>query len=264
VGWFRVTAAPAGRQAVIVVPEQASNGKVLLYEATRPISPLPIEAEYLAWSSDASKVYFFGGSTLEADAWKILGSLKLASLAIAKAKLPVPTEDINICPANGHIFAGIVPFDRKGHALPYAAAELDSELHFIARRKEIPPGRFSASCRFVASPGSFPHGPAPWEVVDAGTGRRVLQFEFSGEGKKPEEFQFNSWNPARESVLLRTAYRASGSKEITTDVQVFDIDRKSIVDSVRDIAGEAQWSRDGRSVIFSRGRALVIHPVFPQ
>jgi hypothetical protein len=148
-------AAPVGRSAVVVVPEQGSNGRVLLYEGAREVSPLPIGAEVLAWSSDAGKVYFYCGSTLEADAWNILGVLKLGSLAISKAKLPVPTEDINICSANGHVFAGIVSLDRNGHAEPYAAAELDSELRLNWTKERDTAGKFF---------GELPFGCKSWIV----------------------------------------------------------------------------------------------------
>jgi len=267
VGRIQIVAAPVGAKAAIVVPgvitsKKGSAGKVLLYVGSREISAPPIGPEYITWSADASRIYFHAGSTIQADAWNILGVARLDTLVVSRTKLSVATEDVNICRQSGHLFAGVVPFD-NGRALPYPAAEYDPDLHYVGRNARIPPGSFSATCRYVATPSSFPHGPAPWRVVATATGLPLMQFEFEGEGRK-EEFEFRSWNPAQEDLLIRFRYRASGPNDVKSDLQVFDVLRRLVIDSVPDFEGEAAWSSDGKSLILARGHSLVFHEVSPR
>jgi hypothetical protein len=257
IGWFQIAAAPTGDRAVIVVPDENGERR-FLYQRSRELSLLPPVISFAAWSADGQAIYFFdeGAST---DTTDTLGILPLDNRAARKTKLAVPTEEVSVCAKDGHVFAGTVPFSRSGHPLPYAAAEYDAELRFVGRNARISPGSFSAGCKYVASPGSFPHGPAPWRIVETATGRQLLQVEFNGEGKG-EDAEFLSWNPRRDNLLLRLYFRAPAGND-ATDLQVFDILKRRVVDSVAGSSGDAAWSRDGEFLMFLRGQSLVAHRI---
>lgn len=258
-GGIQVIAAPKGSGAIVVIPREKGNGNPFLYIGKKEISALPIGTEYMIWSADARKIYFEGGSTLDADAWNILGMLRLSDFAVSRAELQVPTEDVSICATNGHLFAGIVSFDRLGNAEPYSAAEYDSELRFIGRNRRIPPGRLSVTCRYAATPGSFSHGPARWRVIDTATGRQFMSFEFDGEGSH-DDFQFVSWNPTHDDLLLRFFYPSRPGQPLPL-LQVFDVLNQRVVDTVSGVAGDAAWSADGSSLMFGKGQSLISHNV---
>ena len=255
-GWIRIIAAPAGARAIAVIPQKGGIARGFFYQGQREVSQIPIATEYLSWSADGRSVYFYGRTTIEADAWNILGVFRPDTDAISRTRLAVPTEEVNVCAANRHVFAGIVSYDLHGNAKPYAAAECDADLLFIRRNPKVPPGSFSATCRYVASPHSFSHGPVPWRVIDANTGKALLRVEFTGEGG-PEDFEFKSWNPQQDRLLLRLRYRS----DALPDLQVFDILHRTVVDSIPDFTGEAAWSRDGEFLICSRGQTLVFRPI---
>jgi hypothetical protein len=265
VGVITVTAAPIGGKAIIVLPEEHSNGRAWLYDGSAAAGQLPLDFSFInpyfvVWTADAERVMFYGGSTIDADAWNILGVVALRNLTVSKVKLFAPTEQVYVCPGTGHIFTGMPGIDRSGHLEIGRAVEYGADLRLISTANILPAGNFSATCRYVATPSSA-HGPIPWRIVDGRNGRELMYFEFTGGESGKEEFEFRSWNPKRDHLLLRTRYRPGGPNGTATDLEVFDISRRVVVESLPGFSGEAAWSADGRSLIVSRGRSIVFHLV---
>jgi hypothetical protein len=260
-GTVEIIAAPLGPQMILVLPHERGSSLAVLYDGPRRLAELPIDPSFLAWSADASKVYFYGGSTIQSDAWNILGVLRLNRLAVSREKLVEPTENVYVCSDSGHIFIGDPIPNRQGE-LEASTAEYDSDVRFLRRITEFLPGHFSESCRYVATEQSF-HGPLPWEIIEVATGKRLLRFEYTGEGKV-EEFEFGSWNPKREDVFLRFAVQPldNQTREQQTVVQVFSVVKRDVLHSFRDIPGQVAWSKDGENLIFLRGNSLVFRTVF--
>ena len=174
---------------ILVLPKERGSGLAILYDGPRRVAELPIDPSFLVWSADASKIYFYGGSTIQSDAWNILGVLRLNGLAVSREKLVEPTQNVYVCSDSGHLFTGD-PIPNKQGELEATAAEYDSDVRFLRRITEFLPGHFSVSCRYVATEQNL-HGPLPWEIIEVATGKRLLHFKYTGE-KKEEEFEFGS------------------------------------------------------------------------
>ena len=262
-GPIYIVAAPVGAKAVLILPQDRGHGRPILFDGSQRVAELPIDPSFLIWSADASKIYFYGGSTIEADAWNILGVLRLDNLTISREKLLEPTESVHICAATGHLFTGDPIPNDKGQ-LEANAVEYDSDVKSGRRITKFPSGNFSASCRYVATEHSY-HGPLPWEIVDVTTGAHLVLFDFTGEGKK-EEFEFRSWNPKRENILVRALIPPiTGEAEAPHLVlQVFDLSERRVLESLPDFSGPVEWTQDGRTLILSRAKSIVFHRVFAE
>ena len=255
-----IIAAPLGTKMILVLPQERGSGLAALYDGPRRMAELPIDPSFLAWSADASKIYFYGGSTIQSDAWNILGVLRLNGMTVSREKLVEPTENVHVCSDSGHIFTGDSIPNRQGE-LEANAVEYDSDVRFLRRITEFLPGDFSESCRYVATEQSF-HGPLPWEIIEVATGKRLLRFEYTGEGKE-EEFAFGSWNPKREDVFLRFVVQPLNSQNRVQQplVQVFSLVKRDVLHAFSDIPGQVAWSVDGQSLVFLRGNSLVFRTV---
>jgi hypothetical protein len=191
----------------------------------------------------------------------ILGVLRLNGLEVSREKLVEPTENVYVCSDSGHIFTGD-PIPNSQGELKASTVEYDSDVNFLRRITTFLPGNFSATCRFVATEESF-HGPLPWEIIEVATGKRLLRFEYTGEGKE-EEFEFDSWNPKREDVFLRSAVQPLDSQNRVQQpvVQVFSLVKRNVLHSFRDVPGQVAWSSDGENLVFLRWNSLVFRAVF--
>jgi hypothetical protein len=260
-GRVEIAAAPVGTEMILVLPQEKGNGLPVLYDGPRKVAELQIDPHLLVWSADASKLYFYGGSTKEGDAWNILGVLRLNGLVVSREKLAEPTESVHICAVNGHLFTGDPIPNDKGQ-LAANAVEYDPDLRLVRRLTEFLPGNFSANCRYVATEQSY-HGPLPWEIIDVTTGHRLMRFEFTGELKR-EEFEFGSWNPRRDDIFLRFAEQAMSSETgvMPSTLQVFDLKEQRVLKSFDDVPRNVAWSKDGRRIVFSRANSLAFRPVF--
>lgn len=260
-GGIEIAAAPVGSRVVLVLPQERGHGRPILYEGVREVTELPIDPAFLAWSADGSKIYFYGGTTIEADAWNILGLLRIAGLVVSRENLLEPTESVHVCPANGHLYTGD-PIPNHEGQLKANTVEYDPDLKSVRRINKFLPGNFSATCRYVATEQSF-HGPMPWEIIDVATAQQLMHFDFTGEGKK-EEFEFRSWNPKRDEVFLRSVDPPLNNEiEIPlSTLQVFHLGQQRVLESFQDISGNVEWSKDGRSLVFSRENSLVFRSVF--
>jgi hypothetical protein len=259
-GRVAIVAAPQGTKMILVLPKEAGSGLAVLYDGPHRMAELPIDPSFLVWSADASKIYFYGGSTIQSDAWNILGVLRLSGLAVSREKLVEPTENVYVCSDSGHLFTGDPIPNREGE-LAASTAEYDSDVRFLQRITKFLPGHFSVSCRYVATEQSF-HGPLPWEIIEVATGKRLLRFEYTGEGKE-EEFEFGSWNPKREDVFLRFAVQPLNSQNSVQRpvVQVFSLVKRDVLHSFSDIPGQVAWSKDGENLVFLQGNSLVFRSV---
>lgn len=252
-GAIDVYPSPKGHMALLVLPQERSWGEVFVYDAATRQRKLPIDAYTLAWGSDASRVYFYGGTTLQADVWNILATYSLETGKTVRRKLVVPTEIVGVCGRDGHVFTTTPAYPGSAGA----TIEYDSDLRFIRWVRRWIGARFSANCRYVASEQSY-HGPLPWSVYDISTERRLFHFDYFGDEGKEDSFELIAWNPARESLMLRRLYPLG--KE-PADLQVFDVAmgrvRLRLPDSRRGIA----WSADGRFVLMGCRRAIEFHEV---
>ena len=140
-GYINLFAAPSGSQSLIVVPEQQSWGRVVLYERRKQMKELPVDAAFLLWSADSHRLYFYGGSTVQADAWNILGIYDLKTSKVTRIKLNEPTEILNVCPENGNVYSVTPPYAHfAGKTLEYTPT-----MKFVRRIRGLPVGaRFSA------------------------------------------------------------------------------------------------------------------------
>jgi hypothetical protein len=260
-GRVEMIAAPLGTKMILVLPKERGSGLPVLYDGPRQMAELPIDPTFLAWSADASKIYFYGGSTVQSDAWNILGVLRLNGLAVSREKLVEPTENVYVCSDSGHIFTGDPIPNRQGE-LEANTVEYDSNIRFLKRITKFLPGHFSVGCRYVATEQSF-HGPLPWEIIEVATGKQLLRFEYTGEGKE-EEFEFGSWNPKREDVFLRVAVQPLDRQNRAQQsvVQVFSLLKRDVLHSFSDIPGQVAWSKDGQDLVFLRGNSVVFRTAF--
>jgi len=167
---------------VLVLPQERGSGQPVPYDGTQKVAELFIDPSLLIWSADATKIYFYGGSTIQTDAWNILGVLRPNGLVVSCEKLLEPTESVHICAADGHLFTGD-PIPNNKRKLEANSVEYDSDLKFIRRVAKFIPGNFSASCRYVATEQSY-HGPLSGEIIDVATGEYLMHLNFTGEGKK--------------------------------------------------------------------------------
>jgi hypothetical protein len=245
--------APTGDQVAIVWPDESQHDEVVLYQRTRRAGKLPIDSWPVAWSAEAKRLFFVGGSTVEGDAWNILGILTIQGLTVSRQTLSEPTENVYVCAATGHAFLGN-EID--------AAGTVDYDPEFVSpQRGRFPPGRCSATGRYVATT-PYTHGPMPWGIFDTATGRELMHFDFTGDGLK-DEFAFHSWNPRQDGLLLRILYSAPIGISERAILQVFDLGRQRVLGSLPVSSDEVVWSRDGRRLILARGNALVFHPIGP-
>ncbi len=138
-GIDRIVAAPVGDQFIVVFPDENRRDETVLYRRNERVSTLPIDPWMLVWSTDAEHIFFRGGSTLQAEAWNILGVLRLKDLAVSKRTLLEPTESIYMCPATGHIFTGYAEPDRRGKLKGRSAVDYGPDLNRPTSVKNFPP-----------------------------------------------------------------------------------------------------------------------------
>jgi len=262
-GFVTLVASPIGARIVLVLPKERSNGRAILYDRTHQIAELPIDPWLVVWSADGSRIYFYGGTTIEAEEWNILGLLRLSDLAVSRITLLEPTESVHVCGSTGQVFTGDTIPNNAGE-LVTNTVEYDSDIRRPRRIRKFPAGYFSAHCKYVATEDSL-HGPLPWKIVDVSTGQRLMQFDFMGEGKE-NEFEFVSWNPKRDNILLRRFYPARNAEKAgqPPTLQVFDVEERRVLKSFPNVDGQVEWSKRGTELILPRGKSLVFPPVFEE
>ena len=257
-GLILLTAAPVDSRALLNIPKSRIDGtwKSFLYQGTHKIAELPMIFPE-AWSADASKIYVLIGGNLASDPWDNFGVFNLDDMRLSRRRI-VPTENLHVCSTDGRLLAGDGRL--KGDPVEY-----DLNLENPRRQPTLLPGEFSATCRYIAT-GSTDHGPVPWQVIEVATGRRLFKFDFTAEGKK-EEFEFLSWNPKHDGILLRVVdhpVNADGDGPPST-LQVFDVERGCVAQSFENLGRLAEfttvWSSDGNSLVVPKGEWLYIVPV---
>ena len=244
--------APHENRALVVFPAEHSWGTAYLYEKEKRLAELPLNAYFLLWSADGKLVYSYGGSTVEADAWNILGIFDLSAGKLLKKTLKEPTEIVRVCAATGHVFTATPVYPGS----PASTIEYDREVNFVRRVTKWEGARFSATCKYVASESDF-HGPLPWSVFETATGKRLYRFDYCEDDK--DSYGLTAWNPKVDRLMIRE-YVAKGAAWDHAPNQVFDV----ATGRVREILPKAEayaWSADGRSVILGRGRTLVFHAI---
>ncbi len=258
-GSIWVSAAPVGNKAVLTAWEPSASRRVSLYEGGRKICDLPVD-NVLAWSADAKKIYFEAGSTIQGDAWDTLGILTLDDMSITRKKLLALTESVNVCAADGRLFTGD-PIVNEDGDLEAETVEYGPNLETPRRIPNLLPGNFSATCRYIATESSF-HGPLPWAILDVATGGKLMTFDFTGEGRK-EEFEFHSWNPKYDELLLRVADHplTKQGEILPSTLQVFDVERNCVLSSIENSHGVAEWSSDGERLILAKSKSLTFSPI---
>ena len=262
-GMIFVAAAPAGAKAVLWLTAANTDNAATVYERSRKIAKLSAEVLDPSWTPDAKKLVFL--TSLPGDQSplpKLLGTVNVDGSAISKVKLAMPSELLFSCRQNGHLFTGDIAVGRSGHLKVAGADEYGPDLRYLGRNAKTPPGDFSATCRYVATPSSF-HGPVPWEIVDTATGRQLMYSDFTGEGKNTE-YQFVAWNPRREGIFLRRVHLPGDPRDEKSALQIFDLRSGGVVESIASTVGatlspEAQWSPDGNWLMLARGQSLTLH-----
>jgi hypothetical protein len=247
-GIIGISAAPVGNKVAFFWPDESGKDEMVLYRGTRRIGKAPTDAWPVAWSVDAKRMLFFGGSTIEdGDTWNILGILDLKDLTVSKRTSLEPTEGVYVCPTTGHIFAG------SRETIDY-----DPELRSPRRITEFPPGDVSAVGSYIATTSALFHGPAPWGIFDTASRREVAHFKLTGEGQE-DEYGFHSWNPRLDRLFLRIRYPAHSIFGQDTTVEMVDLAHQRILQSFRVSSDDAVWSSDGKWLITSEGSVLSFH-----
>ena len=141
-------------QGGIGLPEGRSCGRPVLHQGGQLLQHLPFTDCSIGWSADASQIYFYGGATIQGDAWNLLGVLSLRDLSIRHVTLKKPTESVHVCVATGHVFTGD-PVPNKSGGLEAETVEYDAELKSPHQIQRPLPGEFSARCQYVASEGNL-------------------------------------------------------------------------------------------------------------
>jgi hypothetical protein len=246
-----VVAAPHNSKALVLMPQQRSRAKVILYDGPRRERALPVDAESLLWSADGTKIYFYGGSTVQADGWNILATYDLQSGAVHRTMLVEPTELIRVCPATGYVYT-VTPAFPGSHA---STVEYTSEIIFRRRVRQWVGATFSARCTYVASEYSF-HGPLPWSIYRVNDGTRLFTYAGLDDGK--DAYYPIGWNPKVESLLLRGFVAANGQNVL----EVFDVSNGHVRLTLKDTdPGGTTWSHDGSSLVVANGESLKHYPI---
>jgi len=190
--------APSGSRALIVGTPRSGQWQASLYDKQQPIKELPIDASFVLWGADSHKIYFYGGSTVQADVWDILGIYDLNSGAISKIILHEPTEILRVCQANGNVYSVTPPYPHfDGSTIEYTPT-----IQFVRKVQGWVGALFSADCTYVASEYSY-HGPLPWSIYEVKTGRKMYHFSALDQADEDDVYVPVEWNPRHDSVLLR-------------------------------------------------------------
>ena len=254
-GVIDIMPALVGSQALFVMPQASGKSKVALFNGQQRVKDLPLNPEFLLWSADAQKIYFYGGSTVQADAWNVLAIYDLKTGAVEKKTLRTPTEILRVCPANGNVYS-VTP---KYPGFAGSTLEYTPELRFVRRVHGWIGAHFSAACAYVASEADF-HGPLPWDIYDVSSGKILFSFAGLDEEGKTEAYRFVQWIPKHESLLLREHVMGQNRPD---KLEVFDVKSGRVLQTVPDTEVVA-WSADGNSFILGEGSALVWHTITPQ
>jgi hypothetical protein len=253
-GVVRFLPSPRDSEAIMMRWGEKQAKRALLVNGHGVVKELPIESA-IDWSPDGAKVYFEAGSTIEAEAWNILGILSVKDRTMQRVKLTVAAEGLSVCASTGELYFGDPDIDETGN-LTADAMEYDPNGKQKAKVEAFPPGTFSAKCRFVAT-GESSHGPMPWEIVETATGKRLAWFDADDSASAPWT-SFFAWNPRRESLYLRTTdtpVKGSDSK-MRTVLQAVDAIDGRVLAEFPEFGGAAAWSADGESVMIVTGKKL--------
>lgn len=243
-GTIRVLPAPSGALSLVVEPQERSS-RVLLYRGKQEVKSLSVDDTFLLWSADARKFYFYGGTTLQADAWNVLGIYDLDSDASRRVKLKEPTEILGICPATGNVYSTSPQY--PGFA--GTTVEYTPTVQFVKKIRGWIGAQFSAHCNYVASESSY-HGPLPWSIYNTANGKRLFQFDYTDDDTKGDMYALIAWNPSHDSILLRD--HISKQKEF---LEVFDVRSGRILQQLGELR-PAVWSADGNSIILAHANEL--------
>ena len=243
---IRVIASRAGSRGLVVMPQQSGSGHAVLYERKQRVKELPVDASFLLWSGDSQRVYFYGGSTLQADGWNILGIYDLNSGTSKRVNLQEPTEILSVCQATGGVYSATPSY--PGFA--GSTIEYTDRIQFVRRIHGWIGARFSARCAYVASESDF-HGPLPWAIYDTTNARKLFQFTAADDEAKDDVYSLVGWNPTHESMLLREHV----SKGHDAIVEIFDVQSGRVLQTLprSDVVA---WSADGDNILETDGASL--------
>jgi hypothetical protein len=245
-----ILAAPLGSQALVVTLPGSGRWRVALYDKQVRVKELPLDASFLLWSSESRRIYFYGGSTIQADVWDILGTCDLSTGTITRTQLHEPTEILRVCPANGEVYSVTPQYPNFAGS----TVEYTSTIQFVRQIHGWIGALFSAHCTYVASEYSY-HGPLPWNIYEVSTGKRMYHFSALDEEGKDDVYSPVQWNPKQDSILLREYLPAHNGPRI---LQVFDVRSGSVLQTLSH-ANVVSWSADGASIIAAEGNKLIWH-----
>jgi hypothetical protein len=248
-GYIGLLAAPSGSQVLVVMPQERSWGQAVLYERQKRMKELPVDAAFLLWSADSHWLYFYGGSTIQADAWNIIGIYELKTGKVTRIKLNEPTEVLNVCPANGNVYSVTPQYAHfAGKTLEYT-----STMKFVRQIHGWVGAHFSARCTYVASESSY-HGPLPWTIYNVKTSQPMLKF--SAWDDDHDTYALLQWNPKHDSILLREYIPKGDTPHV---VQVFDVSGSQVLQKLPN-ADAIAWSADGNSLIVANRNTIDLIP----
>src|SRR6267154_1861441 len=185
---INIHAAPLGSEALVVISTGSGRWSALLHDKQVRVKELPLDASFLLWSSDSRRIYFYGGSTVQADVWDILATYDLSTGSITRTHLHEPTEILRVCPANGEVYSVTPQYpDFAGSTVEYT-----STIQFVRQIHGWIGALFSAHCTFVASEYSY-HGPLPWNIYEVSTGRKIYNFSALDEEGKDDVYTPVQW-----------------------------------------------------------------------
>jgi hypothetical protein len=251
---IQVIPAPQGARALLVMPQEHSWGTAVLYEKDKKLEVLPVDAYLLEWSADARRLYFYGGSTIQADAWNILGIYEFDSGRVRRQRLHEPTEIIRVCKANGNVYSATPAFAKS----KASTVEYDSKIGYIRDVHAWDGARFSAKCTYVASEADY-HGPLPWKIYETATGRVLFSFDAEGEDENKPSYSLLEWNPTHDSLMLREHTLGNQASVL----EVFDVKAEKVLLQLSGADDVVTWAADGDSVLIGNGKSLLRYQIPP-
>lgn len=233
-----------------MVAQRSGAGRVLLYNRKQQVKELPANASFLLWAGDSQKLYFYGGTTVQEDAWNTPGIYDLSKGTITRAKLREPTEILRVCPASGEVYAATPEYARFAGT----TVEYTPDIRFVRRIHSWVGARFSTQCTYVASESDY-HGPLPWSIYDTRTAKRLFQFFAADEDAKGDVYSLVGWNPKHDPILLRKHV----SRRHERVLEVFNVQSGGVLQTLPD-GDWPMWSADGANIIVAYKNILVWQP----
>ena len=199
------------------------------------------------WDGKGERYFFHYSSTVEADAWNVLGAYDTRTRKVAVHTLHGMTESLDFCAAKQSITTESWMFN-SGEAGLRFADEYDLNGKYL-RSRTLPGGRFSASCKFATEFVSA-HGPIRTHIYDSKTGETLWSLPTTSDDSVWSSVV--EWNPHYDNWAL---IQESGA------LKLYDVGRKRVTDLNTSWQTYTHFSNDGRALLQVTDKGLQRTPL---